>query len=438
MSSTNTHPAKNLFVLLNKPVLPFIIIVICVTVSFINAQKLLPLFPTNDLGPRIAGAVAITEKKSAYFYNQPGVPADSLTILNGCTITPFAILLHYPLKFLTSCSVREVWLVIEYLLLLACCIIAVMLTPQATGKYLLCICFALFFLFSKYWLMHLVLGQIHILYAFLFFVLYGLKVKDKNFLFGLVLAFTIACRPLFAPAVIMLFLWYNKKSLYGLAAGCVFLVLFNVFSGSTRYWMEYARAVKMYSLQIPADAHPEIAFKKPVTYLEPCTALQNTTTGDAKKINGLFNGLSRPAGLIKTIEDYLVANNIIITNTVYYSAVMLALAVLLILLAKNRIKTMPANKFLCLLFLIYITSEICTPAPRGPYNFMLWMFGAFLIISGKDYRGIILLFIGLALNYDHPYIHHGREWGEALMLLAGFLLLFSNGLSISGKKHAIT
>ncbi|HWB26676.1 MAG TPA: hypothetical protein VG738_14425 [Chitinophagaceae bacterium] len=411
---------KNIVWFLKKPVLPYIIIISSVIISFFYYHKHIAGLPSSDLGPKITSALAIAHKQPAYFEADGNMPKDSLTIVNGCTVTPFVLLLHYPLTALSNCSTKETWFIIQYLLFAACALFTIAFTPGPVRRYVQCFAFVAFFVYSQYWFIHLYAGQVHILYAFLFFLMYALKALKKEFLFGLVVAITIACRPLFLPAAIMLLIWRNRRSLQGLVTGFVLLFLFTVFTGSFSYWLEYSKAMKLYSLQMPAadSSHPEIKFTAPVTYFPPCGAAQADDTVILHKI-----AAGRPGGLARPLQSYLLRNNILITNTLFYVLISFTIIAIIIFFLRQRNRTISTEQLLCAFFIFYIITEICTPAPRGPYNYMLWLFGSFLIIAKGNYAEVLLLLLGLSLNSDHPYIHHGREWGEVLMMVAGISLI---------------
>ncbi len=414
---------KPLTAFLKKPVLPYCLVVVAVFLSYVNAHNQLQDLMFSDLGPRVTSATALAHKQPAYFEIEANLPVDSLKNLNGCTITPFVILLNYSLPHFSTCSIKEIWLVGQFLLFVACGILTIAFTNNPGRRYLQCFSFIIFFVCSRYWAIHIYAGQIHILYAFLFFLLYALKARQKEFLFGVTLAFAIACRPLFFPSVFIVLIWYNKKALYGLLCAAAFLALLTVVTGTVPYWFEYLRAMRLSSLEMPAVTHPEIEFKRPETYFPPCTTAQSRGW-IISDINKQMENIGRAGGLLKPLQTYLLEKNILITNTLIFSGIAFAASAIVTFFLKVKNKAIGADKFVFLLFVMYILSEICTPAPRGPYNYVLWLFGAFMIISRGNFSSIVLLLIGLSLNHDHPYIHHGREWGEGLMLLAGFLFLF--------------
>ena len=77
-------------------------------------------------------------------------------------------------------------------------------------------------------------------------------------------------------------------------------------------------------------------------------------------------------------------------------------------------------------FLIYIFTELFTPANRNPYNMIQYLGVIGLVINRASAATLILLVSGLALNHDFPFrFAYQREIGEIFILLSIYLLLFT-------------
>ena len=76
-------------------------------------------------------------------------------------------------------------------------------------------------------------------------------------------------------------------------------------------------------------------------------------------------------------------------------------------------------------FLIYIFTELFTPANRNPYNMIQYLGVMGLVINRASTTSLILLISGLALNHDFPFrFAYQREIGEIFILLSIYLILF--------------
>jgi hypothetical protein len=364
----------------------------------------------TDLECRMRGAKLQAAGYSAYFTRD----STGKTQLNGVTVPPVVLLLHYPLNSLSYTQVRIAWLIIQYLLLLgAVVLLARQLPPGIHNRLFVPAIITAFFLCAAFWQFHTERGQMYVLYLFLFAAIYRLyskKTKTAVFFAGVILAFAIFTRMLFLVCAVPFVLQRNKAFAAGLITGLSLFML----SALPFYsqWLDYFTALGGYT-----DGSNTFAVHNPValTGQFPSGAVLPTTF----KANFIL-------GSITYAGYYLQLVHISLPRTFYLTCYCLLAALLILVLKKRRIASYPAAQIFCFAFLLYVTAEYFTGADRNPYNLIEWLFPAMLILPNCKPGSSIyfLLSAGLCLLNAFPlYFPYCFELGELLLLIgvAGWL-----------------
>jgi len=402
--------------------LPYLVVIICLIVSATRYYSFINNFAFGDLHIKIQGARDMAEDSSAYFYHNKRV--DTLTTqqpaVTGLTSTPFVTYLHTPFINLTRCDSKKIYFWIEYFLFFCCFTLVIYLTKSVIRRYIQCASLLLFFLFSRYFFFHLD-GQVYVLYALFFLILMALLSRGNNFMFGVVFALAIFCRPVFILTAPLFLLYYNKQLIKGLIAGIALLAVFTVFTHTVYYWKEYQQSMKLYSYENPHYFNKQEPFKKIIAIKAAGNCYEPV---DWNKIFALRGGRRKP-GLLYPLQSYLLNNKITITNTLFYSLITLAITAAIIFLMRKKYKSILPYQLMAASFIFYIVADVCIPAPRGDYNFIIWMFGAFVVIAYGNRLAAALMLLGLVLNHTYPSTFWLGQYGEGIMLIACLIVVFT-------------
>ncbi|HWB24718.1 MAG TPA: hypothetical protein VG738_04520 [Chitinophagaceae bacterium] len=422
---------------LKRPFIPAGILGLVFTAILVYYYNYHYKFDYGDMAMRVEGAKLIKEGRNAYYYGSPG-KIDSVT---GVVSTPFLNFFHMPLSGLDHCTIKDITFWMEFVLMAACLVLTFWVTRNPLKRYVQCGVVILFFLVPRYWYFNVSIGQIYILYTLLIFVLYLLVVKKRYFIYGIVLAISIAFRPLFVvPGLILLLFYFNKNSLKGLLVGGIALLLFTLATKTFGDWLEYNAAMKYYTAQTP------FALKANGVVFNEHFIAGSKTYSDCKMDNSksgfYYLGKGKNFGSILNSQVIVIKYlGIVAVNSLPYLLFLFAALFSVVFFAKRKFPALTPHKYAMLFFLLYILTEIIMPAPRGNYNFILWLFASALIVARGSYGEILLIIAGLLLNNNKPFvINHAREYGEVLMILAALIFLFrrdkpGNGLSEGTKKH---
>jgi Glycosyltransferase family 87 len=405
--------------------------------SFSQMQKLLLLFSIcagfiaigksyhytkqytgTDLECRMRGAKLQAAGYSAYFTRD----STGKTQLNGVTVPPVVLLLHYPLNSLSYSQVRTAWLIIQYLLLLgAIVLLARQLPPGIHNRLFIPAIITAFFMCAAFWQFHTERGQIYVLYLFLFaciYTLYSKNTKTAVFFAGVMLAFAIWTRMLFIVCAIPFLLQKNKPFLSGLIAG---LTVFAIASLPFYHqWQDYFAAMSGYT-------------NGNITFVTHTAAAGNQYPSGASLPVNFKNDFV--TGCINYTGEYMKRLHILIPHSAilaFYGFIM----TLFIVRNKKLIAIYSASQLFCFAFLLYICSEYFTGAGRNAYNLVEWLFPIMLVLPYCK-PGSILFFrivAGLCLLNAFPlYFPYCFELGE-LLLCTGLLHWLSGGSKMKQEQ----
>jgi hypothetical protein len=167
----------------------------------------------GDLRYRVVGARLVRDGHLPYQYKwRPGDGLryydpdnfDSLKAAN-ITVSPFYLHLLAPIADLPQSQIIGIWLVSEYLLLAMMTVLAISWTKK-TGQKQTVLAFALLFLLTNAWKLHIAYGQTYLWIAALAMLFYACLRQPPRFAWGLVAGTLAATLVLIRPNTIIFFL----------------------------------------------------------------------------------------------------------------------------------------------------------------------------------------------------------------------------------------
>jgi hypothetical protein len=361
-----------------------------------------------DLRQRIVGARMINEERSPYKgeWKQGDSerlidPNGKMQNANGVTLAPGSLYVLYLFSGFDYFSIRAIWLVIQYLLL-GYIFLYFFLRTEDSRKLLFLVISPVFFFCSSFWFLHIERGQIYILYAFLFTLLYQFyrsPKPDGSFVAGVILAIAIYSRPSFAVLIIP-FLFAGKRYLWYGFFSCALLLSVDVWL-HLDWWKDYLNTLSIFSKPaISSDSIASTAQFPPL--IEGMDNLTKYKTDFA-------------CGGMKPLRVYL--EDSFNPSPVFYAIIYSLIVLLLTVFFRKRLNS--PTRILLFGFALYITAEYIMPAPRGAYNLVQWIFPVFLLLNEKllSTTRLVLLIVGLCLVTNYPfYLPLLQDLGELLLL----------------------
>ncbi len=357
----------------------------------------------TDLECRIRGAKLQAAGYTAYFTSTGAKEAPQL---NGVSVPPSVLLLHYPLARLPYHQARMVWFVLQWLLLFGTITLLAGNVSLNPNQYLPGLAgITLFFLAAPHWLLHAERGQLYILYAFLFaviFRLYGKAQAPAYFAAGFILALAAWFRIFFLAPALPLLLQRKKGFAAGFFTGIISFTLLSL--PLLHQWQDYTGAMEAYT-----NGSSNFVPHSPVgtEALSATGALPATFKNDFT------------AGCIAYLNDYLRLLHINLPQAIYLAGYTVLLILFCLVNRKRAIRYNTVQIF-CLAFLLYIGAEYLLAPSRNPYNLIQWLFPVMLLLPAYHTRSIaLLLATGCCLLNAFPLYFPGCfEAGELLLLIA--------------------
>jgi len=410
---------KNFIPTIKKNLQSIIVMLVLFITSFIFYRSHMYDFECGDMGLKITGARLQTQGASAYLYTEP----DSSKVIDGVVSTPLLNLLHTPFINFNSCQVKQAsfWVNFVLLLLVLLFIIWLFSGVKKIRLYALAFFLPVFFLFANPFFYNLLRGQEYSLFALIFFVLLYLLKKEQYFMLGIIWVLAIAIRPLFLAGTLLVLLYFNRKIIAGLVTGAILVVLLTLLTNTMGNWKEYLVAMKQYVHELPDDASGVGIYKGEhrAGFNSSFNDCQGTLSPTGLvRFRSKFHGI-----LLQPLQFWLLKRHKTISNTTFYSAIAGLLCLIFAGAVRLRLKKITAEKYAATLFVLYLFCEVCAPAPRGEYSFILWVFGTTLITAKANVVEIALLVIGL-LAVDNVIYFKIPGMGEICMLVACIMFIF--------------
>ncbi|MBC7904518.1 MAG: DUF2029 domain-containing protein [Gemmatimonadaceae bacterium] len=406
-------------------------IFLCITL--LKSWHYTSLYGGVDLRMRIVGARLTEAGKSPYFHKWS--PADGERLLfpspryerrvNGNVVTPAFSYLLIPYSRLGYSTIRYSWTIFQYLVLVSCFVL-LMRGVRDKSKMLVPASVCFFGLVtSDIWLYNIERGQVYVIYAFVFCILFRVYQKGSErmkFFAGMLCGLMIFLRPFFAVVAVPFFVNREKKWMTGWLAGLVLGVLVFVLP-DVAIWKEYFAAMQVYAAEL----------------MRTDTALENFATPVfPSSIEGMDNVAEYrgfKAGGMNVVSAYLYSLGVRMRPVHGILLYMAIVAGLCFFYLRNLGRQTVAAHPVLFAFLLYILAEICMVAPRGGYNLIQWILPVCLLSyvnAGKNWMQAALI-LGLLLLHDFPFqIKFGHDAGEAMLVLVLVYTLFSNYFPATG------
>lgn len=384
------------------------------------SYRLLDETMMQDLHSRIIGSRLMEAGRSAYFFKwhngddtQLFNPNIAMPFgLNGVTATPFFLWIQKPLDGFSYCQIKLIWWSMEEILLFATLVLTCIVPKKLGGQFVAIIVSSVFFCYSRNWWQHICSGQYYILFAFIFALMVFLFQRNKQIA---LIAFPVVVliRPLFALASLPWLIKDTGKNFKQLIIGGVLAMLLLLLSGTFKNVPEYSKAMKLYSSEITGWNNQQLRglVSNQPQVMEDCVSETN--------VKDRFG-----AGCLFSVQHYLKLFRIKISEPLFFTAMLCLFIVAFFLVTGYKNITAEVDTVLIASFLIYIFSELFTPANRNPYNMIQYLGVMGLVINRASLITLSLLVSGLALNHDFPFrFTYQREIGEIFILLSIYLIL---------------
>jgi hypothetical protein len=435
---------------------------------------------TGDLRNRVVGARLIHSDRSPYFYKwarRDGVPYydpsnfDSLRSSN-ITSTPFFHHLILPLAELPESDASEIWLLIEYILLLGIMAIALSMAHTDIQRWAVLL-MTMLFLFTQAWRAHIAAGQIYILIPFLGMVFLRLIRNKKTIVNAVAAGATAACLVLIKPNAFLFFIPFlflignfPRTWLLAFFTPAVMLCAWIMISDQEfNLWKDYRQGV-IEQVKLHQQLQPALQQNEPDPHYSVWEGIDMNTVHQLEK--------EHPENIY-----YENGNVFVLAQKIFHwklSPAFLAIATALIvalltglywLRHRRRLRSgrtdagnqksgsrhnrgsnpdrRPRRRngssdwlgLAILGFCLYMVSDLFSPIYRRQYYTLQWI-GPILLFAGMytPYlrRSYLLLVAALLLNIVHlGFIKMGNTIGEYLILAV--LLAFSLLPRRSGEKY---
>ncbi|HVK48629.1 MAG TPA: glycosyltransferase family 87 protein [Pseudobacter sp.] len=384
-----------------------------------------------DLRCRVVGARLLTNGQDPYFYKWK--PADGEYFLdpndqftrrvNGNVSTPGMLWLLSPLYSLNYNTIHILWLIFQYLALAACFALLLQQLPRQYRLMPLALV-SLGLFTSGNWLMHVERGQIYIFYALLFSLIWWLYQKGSRFSIffsGFLTAVFIFLRP-FALIICAGMLFTRSRQWFaGTVTGMLTCLILFV-SPAPSAWKQYFAAMKEYQHITLTKETVITGTEKPVipAIIEGSAVLQN---------HSHFQTFALPS-------FYIYANRLHIPYTPAISIMLLGLTTLALCIAfyfRQRAELISTSHIFLLCWLLYWSAECLMISPRGPYNFVQWIFPLLLVLRTRSFQPAFVIAIASGLILQHSLL-----FSHALIAATGELILAATVLFAIFTKEPTT
>ncbi|NPV58098.1 MAG: DUF2029 domain-containing protein [Actinobacteria bacterium] len=211
-----------------------------------------------DLRNRVVGARLLGEGLDPYYFKWSEEYPDTLldpmdnpdNAVSRITVPPTLLVLHLPLSGLPYATQRTLWLMGQWLLLLASIYLFARCAPSRSVAALVWIA-GLLLSATPFWRFHVERGQVYALYAFLVALSYWscMRLQARRsaaFAGGLILGALAALRPTFIFMAVPLLVFGKWRICAGMACGLVVLVLICAPFTGISTWRSYVRAMRQH------------------------------------------------------------------------------------------------------------------------------------------------------------------------------------------------
>ena len=397
----------------------------------------------NDLRNRIVGSRLQLDGLSPYFYHWK--PADGTRYydrhnawptlqISNITATPFFHQLLYPVANLQQRTISKIWLVFEYLVLLAMTGLAIRLSKQAKQKWAV-VATGLLFLHCYAWRTGIEQGQMYILIPLLAFLFYTFISGKPSLPYAVAAGVISASLLLIRPNTLLFFLPFlllapryklTYKMVFAASATVVFLTAFGS-SHSRLYWSDYRKALSEH-IKSHHDLAPLQTKNPPVPVLEQYEGWNQKQIEQARLFP--YHDRTNEQGNVFVILNMLLHIKIPVWMLSLLSIIFMSTLCIFFYRTCKQSGEVNVYTISLLGFYLYMASDLFSPVYRANYNAGQWIFPLLLTASAysSSIRKIYVAGIigGLLLNSMPVYLFPMRHSAGEYLLFASLLgiLLF--------------
>lgn len=393
-----------------------------------------------DFRNRVVGARLLNIGLDPYYFKwTPGADERLLDPLDNpklafsrVTVSPSILLLHSPLANLPYFQQKIIWFTFQWSALVASCFLLISNFPNIIRRKITWILTLLFIFGSHFWRLHIAVGQIYILYVFLFSSAYFVlqkKLKYSEIIAGILIGLTASLRfPIIVIILPMIIFKKFKLLVATLTVFCLSLISSFIIA-KPQAWSSYFSAMTTIG-KFDADAKISINSEK--------FTMPTTVEGVGHfSFPQHFNINSSLQSLIKEIFSYQIPGNIFIFLCCIFLAVF---AIFISSIYKKEIRL--NNKltwdifFICGSLMILI-GDLFIPAPRYTYNDIQFLIPLLLIFKNISFSNnkviICILFLATGL-----FFLNGMFYWIPRAIAIGEYTIVTSMISIALVKSALT
>lgn len=384
-----------------------------------------------DLHLRIIGSRLLDINHSPYFFQWK--PGNNVRLfnpnsflpngLNGATATPVVLWLQLPLSRLGYCDIKFTWWMVQEMFLFGTLFFTCFIPSKFLKQVATIVIATVFFCNSRNWWLHVYNGQYYVLFGFLFSLTACLGIKKQHKHTALLLFPSAALlRPFFVLAMLPWLINSFKKKSTTLLIGGTICIGFLLVSGTFSLWSDYSKAMQIYSTDIVGGTGIKVGSDHRFDTVATEGCVYRTAIFTSPKIAG--------AGALFSLQHYLNLFGVKKSDPIFFTGLLCIGIIMLLILTKRKNIIADEGSMLLTAFMIYLFSELFTPAYRNPYNLIQYLGIVGVFVHKANWRTILLAVTGLALNHDFPFrFIYQREIGEALLLVAIYSSISINRLT---------
>lgn len=391
----------------------------------------------SDLRNRIVGARMMKNGLSPYFYicktggpiQYENIFTEPDFVVSQSTASPFFHSVFSLVADLPQFQLDIFWMLLEYMALIGCSLLAILSLPQQYRKKALPLVLAITvaFTFTTGWRLHIWNGQNYIFIPLLAMGSFYFLTKNENLMNIIIFAIFTAAMVLIRPVAILFYLplfFYPKNYFkYGLATFLVITayVLFVYCSPVQKTnWADYFKAIPIHitNNQHLYQGRPVTNGQfLPVTHFE---GIDLKSGVDLAKMDGL--GKMAETSNLYYFYNKLTANKLSINAMTYIGLGITLLLLLPIAWCIKKGINISSEKLMVLGFVIYNFFTFCAPLPRFNYYWVEFLFPLLLLATGvKNVYILPIVFwvVGVCLNFPaRPWLPGKQNIGEFLIVIA--------------------
>jgi hypothetical protein len=415
-----------------------VVFIVWILVHSVNRDIKLESHYPSDLRNRVVGARL--EKDGILPYDYLWNPKDgeryfdpanrhTASAPGNITASPFFHQLMIPLSELPQRNISRIWLLLQYLFLIAMIFLTCCLTKNNRLRWAI-INTGILFTLTEAWKVLISAGQLYLFEAILMTLIMYFLLSKKKFtlvLAGILAVVFVLTRPI-AIVLFIPFLFNYKNHLIFMGSAAVSFLFYGLFVLTSPYQKDlYRNYTENMKLQVIAHQRGDMMELSPGTnILNPFPVMegfdfQKTTELEAKDQIMLYS---------ENGNFYILYENIFHSKMpVYVLNIVCATTVFLIsfiFFFRNLRERADDLQIILLGLTLYMIVEMFSPIHRHQYNTVQWfplVLAGILLYRNRFTTGFILLLAGLLLNISNTHWIPMRHMAGEMCWISGLLIL---------------